>query len=59
MELFAKYDCIIKRNKHFTIGELGDNITGGLYIRNEHQTPEEITIVFTKKKGDKKDENAH
>jgi len=49
MKLYAKYDCIMGKNKHFTIGKLGDKISGGLYIQKGTEVPDEIVISFKKK----------
>ena len=48
MELQAKYDCVIGKSKHFTIGKLGDEISGGLYIRKGIEVPDDIIISFKK-----------
>ena len=49
MELQAKYDCIMGKSRHFTVGKLGDKISGGFYIQLGTEVPKEITITFKSK----------
>lgn len=49
----ATYDCITGRRKHFTIGYLGASISGGFYVKNGDEIPDQIIITF--EKGKKKD----
>lgn len=49
-KVYAEYDQIIGKCHHFTIGEVGDVISGGIYIMLPAEIPEKITLVFRKKK---------
>ena len=50
----AKYDCITGKRKLFVVGRLGQDISGGLYIKLGIQIPDKITITFVKER-EKKD----
>ena len=53
--LKAKYDCIMGKCKHFTIGKLGDEISGGIYIKKGIEAPDKIVVIF--KEAEEKEKN--
>jgi hypothetical protein len=48
LKVTAVFDQIIGKCKHFTIGKVGDVISGGIYIMVPTGVPDEISIVFKK-----------
>lgn len=46
VKLIAKFDQIIGKCKHYTIGRVGDVISGGLYILTTDETPDKLSITF-------------
>jgi hypothetical protein len=46
VKLVAKFDCIMGKCRHYTIGSVGDVISGGLYILTTEETPDKLSITF-------------
>jgi hypothetical protein len=48
IEVKAIYDKVVGKgkSKHFVIGEFNSPISGGLYISNDEEIPEQVVITF-------------
>ena len=46
IEVKAIYDKVIGKSKHFVIGKFNSPISGGLYISNDEEIPEQVVITF-------------
>ena len=46
----AKYDCVMGKHYHYTVGNPGDKINGGIYIKVETPIPPQLIITFAKEK---------
>jgi len=49
-ELQAIYDCTIGKRKHFIVGTVDSQISGGLYLKEGVELPERILLTFIKGK---------
>lgn len=47
-KITAKYDCISGMCKRYTVGKLGDDISGAVYIKcSMKKVPKTITLIFS------------
>jgi hypothetical protein len=46
VKITAKFDCVQGTCDRYTIGALGDDISGALYVKKSSVLPKEIKILF-------------